>query len=54
MHVLIVCSGNSNDGTDFDVQRHQAFIYEQVNSLGNNEIDNGGCYVTDFSTAEIY
>jgi len=28
--VLIVCSGNSPDGIDFDIKRHHAFIYEQV------------------------
>lgn len=37
--VLIVCSGNSHDNTDFDVKRHHTFIYEQVISLKKLEVE---------------
>jgi N-acetyl sugar amidotransferase len=33
--VLIVCSGNSHDDTDFDIKRHHAFIYEQAIMVQN-------------------
>jgi N-acetyl sugar amidotransferase len=33
--VLIVCSGNSPDGSNFDFERHHTFIYEQFVILKN-------------------
>lgn len=39
MKVLIVCSGNAPEGEIFDIKIHQAFIYEQAESLKKLGID---------------
>lgn len=44
--VLIVCSGNSHENTYFDVQRHQTFIYEQVLSLKELEVEFDFFYIS--------
>jgi len=33
MKVLVVCSGNTSDGLEFNLQNHQPFIYEQVEAV---------------------
>jgi len=39
MRVLIVCSGNTPDGSPFEIELQQPFIYEQVTSLKNLGIE---------------
>jgi glycosyltransferase involved in cell wall biosynthesis len=35
MKILVICSGNTPKGEEFDIKIHQSFIYEQVESLKN-------------------
>ena len=37
--VLIVCSGNSHDGIEFDIKKHHSFIYEQVLNIQQHGIE---------------
>jgi len=43
MKVLIVCSGTA---LDFNFEQHQAFIYDQINSI--ESLNNGICFNTFF------